>query len=330
MFLKVNPMNKNDWIVVSREASISDYGKYPGSRSVEELINSGIIILDKPSGPTSHQVDAWIKEMLDLKKASHGGTLDPRVTGVLVIALNKATKLMQILLKSKKEYVGIVHLHKDVPEEDIRRVCDEFIGEITQLPPKKSAVARRERQRTIYYLEILEIDGRDILMRVGCEAGTYIRRLADDIGKKLGTGGHLQELRRTKSGMFDESEVISLQELSDAIDDWKKGNEDHIRNIVFPIERATEGIKNVVVKNSSVDAICNGAPLSIGGVIKVQKEIKKDEWVGMLTLKGELIGVGKALKTSDEMSNMKKGLVVKTDTVVMEKGTYPKMWKKKQ
>ncbi len=166
------------WLTKSEEVTISPYGHYPGARPIEELLRSGIIILDKPQGPSSNQVDAWVKKILNLNKLSHGGTLDPRVSGVLVIALENATKLMSILLSSKKEYVAVVNLHKEVSKRDIEKVCKEFVGKIKQIPPKKSAVARREREREIYYLEILEIDGRNILMRVGCEAG-LVRRHFD-------------------------------------------------------------------------------------------------------------------------------------------------------
>ena len=314
------------WLVKSEEVSLTDYGKYPGSRSVEELIERGIILLDKPSGPTSHQVDAWIKEILDTKKVSHGGTLDPRVTGVLVIALNEATKLMPILLSAKKEYVALVNLHKEVSEDEIRKVCNEFIGKIKQLPPKKSAVARRVRERKIYYLEILEIDKRNILMKVGCEAGTYIRRLADDIGKKLGTGAHLQELRRTKSGSFDEN-LFTLQDLCDAVAEWKEGNEDQIRKVILPLEVVFDKLGAVVIKDTSVAAITNGAPLGVNGISKIKEGIKKGDLIGIFTLKGELVAIGKAELDSEQMMSKKKALAVKTDRVIMKPGTYPKTWK---
>lgn len=316
-----------NFLTKSEEASLSSYGKYPGSRTVEEMIKNGIIILDKPPGPSSHQVDAWIKQILSIDKCSHGGTLDPRVSGVLVIALQNTTKLMPILLSSKKEYVALVYLHRDAPKKDIERVCNDFIGKITQLPPKRSAVARREREREIYYLEILQISERYILMKVGCEAGTYIRRLADDIGKKLGTGAHLQELRRTKSGVFSENQCVTLHKLCDAVAEWKEGNEDQMRKIILPIEIIADSVKSIVIKDSAVDALCNGAPLHSGGISKVQENIERDDWVAILTLKGELIAIGKAFMNSEEMVT-KKGYAVKTDRVLMKKDTYPATWRK--
>jgi len=309
------------WIIKSNEASASSFGKYPGSRTDEELIKNGIIFLDKPSGPTSHQVDAWIKDLVGVSKASHGGTLDPRVTGVLLIALENSVKLMPILLSSKKEYIALVNIHKDVPYSEIRSVCNEFIGKIKQLPPVKSAVARRVRERSIYYLEILEIDGRNILMRVGCEAGTYIRRLADDIGKKLGVGAHLQELRRTMSGRFTEKDIVTLQDVIDAF------QEKRIRDVVHPLEVIADSMKTVVIKDSAVDAICNGAPVMLSGIVRLQDDIEGGDNVAVLSLKGELVALGKAIMSSPEMKKGRRGISIRTDRVILSKGTYPTMWK---
>lgn len=317
---------KKEFLIKSEEASLSPYGKYPGSRSMEELIKNGIVVIDKPVGPTSHQIDSWVKKILGIKKCSHGGTLDPRVSGLLVIALENATKLMPILLKSKKEYVAIMHVHKDLSEEEIRRVCEGFVGKITQIPPKKSAVARQERKREIYYIDILEVSGRDVLMRVGCEAGTYIRKLCDDIGKKIG-GAHMQELRRTRAGVFTEEHAVKLQDLQDAFVFWKEGEEKHLREIIYPLEKVADNIKNVVIKESAIPAICNGAPLGVGGLLRIQKGIKSGEIVGLFSMKGELVAIGKALMNSEEMFKARKGLAVKTDRVIIKKGTYPE-WKK--
>ncbi len=317
-----------EFLTRSHESSLTSYGKYPGARSVEELLKNGIIILDKVDGPTSHQVDNWVKAITGVPKCSHGGTLDPRVTGVLVIALENTTKLMPILLSSKKEYVALVYLHNDADEKEIRKACNDFIGKIKQLPPKKSAVARRVREREIYYLDILQIKGRFILMRVGTEAGTYIRRLADDIGKSLGCGAHLQELRRTRSGIFSEEQVVTLQKLSDAIAKAKQGDESLLREIVMPMEKIADGMKSVVVKDSAVGAIANGAPLAVQGIAKVQDGIEEGEVVIIMSLKGEMVSFGPALMSSEEMAKRPKGLAVKTDKVLISKGVYPEKWKR--
>jgi len=305
------------WLIKKQEASLTPFGCYPGARTLEEHIKNGIIILDKPSGPSSHQIDRWVKEILKIDKCSHGGTLDPRVSGVLIIALENATKLMPILLSSRKEYVGIIRLHKDANRKEIEKVFKEFIGKVKQLPPVKSAVARREREREIYYLELLEIEGRNVLFKIGCEAGFYVRRFADDIGKKLKIGAHLQELRRTKSGNFSEDQSISLQKLFD--DDNEK-----LREFILPMETAIESVGKVIASDNAIDNICNGAPLAVGGVVRLEDNIKKGDWTAILSLKGELIAIGKALLISKEIIEKHKGLAIKTDRVLMKKGTYPK------
>ncbi len=318
-----------EFIEKDPEASLSDFGKYPGSRSIEELLNFGLIVVDKPPGPTCHQIDSWIKNIFDLKKCSHGGTLDPRVSGVLPIALNDAVKLMPILLKSDKEYVALMHVHKDFSEEQLLKVVSKFTGEIYQVPPKKSAVARKKRKRKVYFIKILEIDGRDVLMHVSVEAGTYIRKLISDMGRYLG-GAHMQELRRVKSGVFDESKAVLLQDAVDAYKWWKEtGDEKPLREILYPGEKVCDLAKTIVVKDSAVDAICNGAPLSTGGIVLLEKGIKKDEWICLMTLKGELVAIGKALMDGEAMLKA-KGIAVKTDRVVMKRGTYPRVWGKKK
>jgi len=306
------------WLIKKEEMSDPRYGLYPGARSIEELKRNGIIILDKPPGPTCATVDNWIKKILKIKKASHGGTLDPNATGVLVIALENATKLMPILLSSEKEYVGIIHLHKPVSRIDIEKVFSEFIGKQIQLPPKRSAVARRERVREVYELDILDIKGQNVLFRVKTQAGFYVRRLADDIGKRLKVGAHLQELRRTRSGNFSEDKAVTLQDLVYSIED-----EEEIRRVILPMEVAVQSIGKIIVSDGAIDAICNGSPVYVPGISKLENEIKKDDWVAIFSLKGELIAIGKAMMDSKEIFKSRKGLAVKTDRVLMKKGTYP-------
>jgi H/ACA ribonucleoprotein complex subunit 4 len=305
------------WLIKKDEASLTPFGCYPGARSLEEHIRNGIIVLDKPSGPTSHQIDRWIKDILDVKKASHGGTLDPRVSGVLVIALENATKLMSILLSSKKEYVGVIHLHEEIDNKKIEKAFESFIGKVEQLPPRKSAVARRKREREIYYLELLEIEGRNVLFKIGCEAGFYVRRFAEDLGKKLGIKAHLQELRRTKSGNFSEESVIILQDLIDAKE------EDKLKQVILPMELVVETIGKIIVSDNAIDNICNGAPLAVGGIVRFEDNIERGNWVALFSFKGELVAIGKALMNSEEIFKKKRGLAVKTDRVLMKKGTYP-------
>ncbi len=305
------------------------YGKAPGDRTVRELLQNGFIILDKPAGPTSHQVVAWVKEILGVEKAGHGGTLDPAVTGVLPVALGDAARALQVILVAGKEYVALMKLHKQVDEERVREVCHSFIGEIAQVPPLRSAVKRVKRTRQVYYLDILEIHGTEVLFKVGCEAGTYIRTLCVDIGKKLGVGAQLLELRRTRVGTFAEESTVTLQDLKDAFFFWKEeNNERELRTCVLPMERLLDVVPKLVVRDSAVDALCHGASLALPGVVELDDGMRKGDVAAVLSLKGEGIAVVKMVLSSDEVLAKETGVCATLERVLMNKGTYPSIWKK--
>ena len=174
-------------ILVKKETETDEkLGCKPEERPTEEMINYGVVNIDKCQGPTSHQVSDFVQKILHINKSGHSGTLDPKVTGVLPVALSRATRIVQVLLTAGKEYVGIMHLHKDVSERKLKSTIKKFfLGEIEQMPPIKSAVKRQLRTREIYYFDILEKDKQDALFVVGCQAGTYIRKLIHDLGLKL-------------------------------------------------------------------------------------------------------------------------------------------------
>ncbi len=307
-----------------------NYGCSPDKRNMEEHINKGIINLDKPSGPTSHEIDIWVKDILNISKTGHGGTLDPKVTGVLPIALNSATKSLQLLLLSPKEYVCLMRLHKQVSEEKIISILDEFTGKIYQVPPIKSAVKRDLRVRNIYEINLLEIrDNQDVLFRVKCEAGTYIRKLCHDIGEVLGCGAHMAELRRTMAGSFKEDDTLTtLQDVTDAYYFYKEeDNPKFLREIIQPMEHATKYVKKIFVKDSAVDAISHGADLASSGIVKIDSQIHKNNIVAVMTLKGELLGIGKSLYSTDEIMVSDTKIVVNIQKVFILPKTYPMMWK---
>lgn len=317
---------KREVFVRKEEETSPKFGCDPNNRPVEELINYGVVNIDKPSGPTSHQVSAYVQKILGIKKSGHSGTLDPKVTGVLAVALGRATRIVQMLLHAGKEYTAVMHIHKEAEDEDIIRVSESFIGKIKQLPPIKSAVKRRERFRKIYYLNVLEIEEKDVLFQTGTQAGTYIRKLIHDIGVKLGTGAHMAELRRTKAGPFNESTLVTLQDLADALYFWKEeGNEKYIRKVIQPIEKAVEHLPKVWISDTAVDTICHGASLKVPGIVKVESDIQVGEVVAMMTLKDELVGFGEAQIISKQMVKEERGLAVKLDKVFMLPGTYPKI-----
>ena len=323
-------MKLGNYYVIEEVQTSEEYGCPPNKRSVEEHIKKGFVCIDKPRGPSSHEVVVWVRNILNVKKTGHAGTLDPRVTGVLPVFIETATKLVKFLQESGKEYVCVMRLHGDVKEEEIRKVFRMFIGKIYQKPPLKSAVKKQLRIREIYSMQILEIEGRDILFKVSTESGTYIRKLCKDMGEVLGVGAHMQELRRTRTGEFVESESYTLQDLLDAYIFWKEeGEERYIREIIKPMEAAVSSIPKIVIKDTAVDAICHGANLSIKGVVMVEKNVKKDSTVAIFTAKGELVALGKALFSAEEMLELKKGIVVDVERVLMERGVYPSVWKSK-
>lgn len=298
-------------------------GVFPHERSVAQLLESGIVVINKPSGPTSHQASDYLKRVLGLKKAGHSGTLDPGVTGVLPIALSGATRITHSLLTAGKEYVCLMHLHKKVDEVVLRDVLNKFfLGTIKQLPPVKSAVKRQLRERKIYYLEVLEVKNSDVLFRVGCEAGTYIRKLVHDIGLKLGCGAHMAELVRTKAGPFVEEDMVSLQDLADAFYYYSQGDDSFLRGVLFPIERGCEHLKKVFVHDGAVDSLCHGAFLKVPGIARLDSDILKGDVVAVFTLKNELVLVGEALLNSNKMLKLAKGVAVKSGQVFMAPGSY--------
>ena len=304
------------------------YGKTPSQRTARELLHNGFINLDKPAGPTSHQVVAWVKEILQIDKAGHGGTLDPAVTGVLPVALGDAARALQVILVAGKEYVALMKLHKEIEEKRIREVCKSFVGEISQMPPLRSAVKRVRRTREVYYLEILEIHGTEVLFRVGCEAGTYIRTLCVDIGKKLGIGAQLLELRRTRVGNITEDSAVSLQDLKDAYIFWKEdGDETELRRTILTMERLLEVVPKIIVRDSAIDALCHGANLAIPGVVELD-EMKPGEIAAVMSLKGEGVALVKMEIPSLQVIEKDTGLCAILERVLMNKGTYPSIWKK--
>jgi H/ACA ribonucleoprotein complex subunit 4 len=305
------------------------YGKSPDERSVRELLQNGFINLDKPAGPTSHQVVAWVKEILEIEKAGHGGTLDPAVTGVLPVALGDAARALQVLLVAGKEYVALMKLHKLVEEKKIREVCTSFIGEVSQMPPLRSAVKRVRRTRQVYYLDVLEIQETEVLFRVGCEAGTYIRTLCVDIGKKLGSGAQLMELRRTRVGNITEDFSVTLQDVKDAFIFWKEdGDDTELRRVILPMERLLDVVPKIVVRDSAVDALCHGANLALPGVVEIDEDIQKEEMAAVLSLKGEGVALVTLEMPSEQAIQRDSGICARLLRVLMNKGTYPSTWKK--
>lgn len=279
---------------------------------LSELISCSVINVDKPSGPTSRKVVTEIKEIFGLKRCGHTGILDPRVTGVLVVALENATKAMPVLMGLDKEYEGIIYLHKDIDRKKLEKVISKhFVGEITQIPPVKSRVARKPRKRRVYSFDILKKDSKNVKFRTKVQAGTYIRKLCSDIGQKLGTGAHMKELRRTSVGHFKVEDSHTLEKIKE-----KSKNEKFLRRILIPIEEAIPHVKRVYVKDSSVKRIRNGSPVFTSDIVRIQPGIKPRETVGILSLKNRLIALGISKVDSKIMLKERKKSVIRTDRII--------------
>lgn len=314
-------------LVKSKASTDPAHGRAPADRPIEQYLAYGCVNLDKPDGPTSHQVVAWLKEALHVEKAGHGGTLDPSVTGVLPIAILNATRVVRTLLEAPKEYVCAIDIHRPVSPDRLREVLLEFQGPIFQVPPLKSAVKRELRVRTIYKTDVMEVTDRQALFRTSCEAGTYMRKLCTDVGLVLGPGAHMGALRRSRTGPFHESTSVTLQDVRDAYEHWQESkDEGWLREVIRPVEELVAHLPRVVVRDTAVDAICHGADLMMPGVVEMEKGLLVDDLAAVFTLKGELISVGRAKMSAADAMAKENGVLIAAGRVVMTPGTYPKKW----
>ncbi|MFC7234099.1 RNA-guided pseudouridylation complex pseudouridine synthase subunit Cbf5 [Halosegnis marinus] len=244
----------------------------PDDRTPEQLLGFGVVNLDKPPGPSAHQVAGWVRDLAGQERAAHSGTLDPKVTGCLPTLLGDAVRAAQVFDDSVKEYVAVLELHKPAPAA-LESTVAEFEGEIYQKPPRKSAVSRRLRTRTIHDLDVLEVADRKALLRVRCASGTYVRKLCHDIGLALGTGAHMGALRRTGTGPFDDTTLHTMHDLHDALVEWReRDDEAPLREVVLPAERALAGIPRVTVAASAAPEIAEGAPVYAPGVLDAETD----------------------------------------------------------
>ena len=308
------------------------YGTPPDERSVEQLMESSVIVVNKQAGPSSHQVAAWLRDSFELKQTGHGGTLDPNVTGVLPISIGRASKVIKVMQESSKEYVCLMKHGKDPGKDRIAEMFTKFTGPLYQIPPLQAAVKRELRIRRVYEIEMLEHKSQSTLFRVECEGGTYIRNLCSDIGSALGSGAHMEQLIRTKSGPFTLEDSVSLIDAHDKYKKWQdSGDSSHISSILKPLESMLVDLPLIDVKDSAVDALCHGADLGFPGVVSVSKSMKRGQLVSLRTARGEAIALARATVNADEIAQnpKSKGKVARLERVIMERGTYPREWKSK-
>jgi predicted rRNA pseudouridine synthase len=287
---------------------------------------AGILVIDKPRGPSSHQVAAWVGRMLGCQ-VGHAGTLDPQVSGVLLVMLGNAVRLAPLLLQHDKEYICLMRLHGDVGKNRIEQIAAEFTGRLYQRPPRKSAVKRVLRIRTIRKIEILDCKDRLVLFLIQCDAGTYIRSLCHHMGLALGAGAHMVELRRTRSGAFSEQEMHTLRDIQDACSAAEEGDRVPLCSMILSVDAAVPDLPVVIIRDTAIDAVCRGAVLAGVGIISCD-EFKKDHTVTVLSQKKEFICLGRALVPSSSFKPGETGLVIAPATVFMLPGTYPRGWTK--
>ncbi|VVC01430.1 putative tRNA pseudouridine synthase B [uncultured archaeon] len=298
----------------------------PSSKQIlEELLSCSFVIVDKPRGPSSHEVSAFVRKILGAEKSGHAGTLDPQVSGVLPVGIGKATRLLPYLTSKDKKYVCLMKTGREMKQEELAALFKRFTGTITQTPPKMSAVRKRPRQRKVFYINLLQLQSTKVLFEVHCEAGTYVRVLVSDFGKYCG-GAEMLELRRTSVGAIPESAAHTLQEISDAM--WlahEKRDESAIGKILVPASEALS-LPKMVLQDSAVEAVCAGSSLYRPGLSSFDGGISEGATVALKTEKEELIGVGRAIASSEKMGTESKGAVAVPLTIVMKRGTYPRVW----
>ncbi len=306
-----------------------NYGKAPEERRGKEILDYGFVPLDKPVNHNSFEVVSWVKRLLRVNRAGHSGTLDPLVSGLLPIGLNYATRALSFLLLGEKEYIAVMKLHDDVDEGSVRNTINLFTGMIYQRPPVRSSVKRSLRVRRIYRLDVIEHDSRLYMLDAVVESGTYIRKLIYDMGEILGVGATMVDLRRVKVASYSEADgLVTLQDVWDAsYDFYNSGNDEKLRRVVQPIERALRHLKPVVVKDSAVEALCNGSYLAVPGIARLDPTMNQNDFVAMYTLKGEIVAVGRATASYQQIEESQKGIAARVDRVIMKQGTYPKLWK---
>lgn len=255
---------------------------------------SGVLLLDKPLGYSSNQALQKIKWLYQAAKAGHTGTLDPLATGVLPICLGEATKFAQYLTDADKTYeatmrLGVTTTTGDaegevlevlavhVNHQQLASVCQQFVGEISQTPPMYSAlkhegkplyeyarsgieITREARRVTIESIDILQLDGDVAQTRVRCSKGTYIRTLAEDIGKALGCGAHLIALRRSVSAGHQIAQTIKIE----ALEALSLADRD---KLLMPVDTAIKDLSSVIISNEAAHYLLQGQPIRMTGVI---------------------------------------------------------------
>ena len=319
-------------IILDSEAKTDDeIGKIPDMRTVEERLESGFILLDKAAGPSSHQVASWARDMFGLERLGHGGTLDPFATGVLPLMAGKSMKLTKKILTHDKTYICVFRFASEPDSKMLEEVMSNMTGRVFNVPPEISAVKIQVRSRRIFKFEKLDFKNSQMVARVQCEAGTYIRTMARDMGLLLNMKVELKELRRETSGIFTLDDCVTLQQLADAYWLWKELSQpEALLRIIHPIEKLLLDYPSVTVKDSAAAALSHGAPLLRPGIVSIDPSISEGRDIVVNTMKGETVGIVNMSVTSDSVKDMENGEIARPSMVLLEQDLYPRRWKKSE
>ena len=315
--------------IIIDDAAVTDdaIGTYPDQKTIEQRLESGFFLLDKGAGPTSHQVAAWVRDMLELPRLGHGGTLDPFATGVLPLMSGKAMRLTKQILEHDKTYIAVFQFKNDVEQDALDAVMEQLTGRIYNVPPEISAVRVQVRTRKIHDFSLLDQSSKRIVARIRCEAGTYIRTMARDMGLFLDQPVELKELRREDSGRFTLKDCVQLHEIADAVWLWKECNEgEALLRMLHPTEKLLAGLPRIVVKDSAVAALAHGAPLLRPGLVSIPSNLTSGQNVLVTSMKGEAVCFVKVNCDSESITNMEKGEIARPSAVLMNDDVYPRRW----
>ena len=233
------------------------------------------------------------------------------------------------ILTHDKSYLALFKFGKKLERNEIEEKMAMLTGKVYNVPPEISAVRVQVRTRKISRFDILDFDGTSLLTHIECEAGTYVRTMARDLGLLLDTPVELKELRRPSSGEFNLNQSITMQQLADAYWLWKeKGDGNAMLRILHPIEDMLSDLPRVVVKDGAAAALSHGAPLLRPGVVSIDEELSVGSEVLLVTMKGEAVAIAKMSQNSKVIPDMNQGEVAKPNCVLMKEDTYPRSWKK--
>jgi H/ACA ribonucleoprotein complex subunit 4 len=284
------------------------------------------VLVDKPRGPSSHQVTAWARDLIGVPLAGHAGTLDPNVSGLLWVGVGPALKLVPLVLEFPKRYVGSIAFHGRVTAKELERAIVEFTGPVYQTPPVRSAVKRERRVRTIHRLRLVELDGTHAIVDLVADSGTYVRTLAVDLGEALGVGASLEELRRVGTGPFGESDGVTLAQLADAQEARRAGDPAPLLALLHPVEEVWREFPRIVLKDGAASAVAHGAGLASGGIASTVGTFSKGGRVVLVDRSGQLVAVGVARFDGKEMGSVRHGWVVDETRVFVDPARFPALW----